>query len=287
MLHLQGAQTASILHVNEHCVQQREDVLAAEEPLEIRLHWEENGKPQRQTVSITMRTPGHDLELAVGFLYTENILQGPHQIRNVQHCGPAASAANVVRVTLQPNVKANVESLKRHFYTSSSCGICGKASLEAVQICSSRPPLQQHFQIKPDLIYSLSNRLAKQQELFLRTGGLHASTLFDLEGNLLCLREDVGRHNALDKLVGASLSQLPLSTNILLLSGRASFELIQKAFMASIPMVAAVGAPSSLAVQLAEQMGITLLGFVREHRFNIYSHSQRIQLAERNKRELS
>jgi FdhD protein len=250
------------------------DVLAVEEPLEIRLGYEAGGRRVRVPVSITMRTPGCDDELAVGFLFTEGILAAREQIAGVHGCG----AGNVVCVDLRPGVDVDLTRLERHFYTSSSCGVCGKASLEAIRVrARHRLPLGRPV-VESGVIYRLPEALRGAQTVFARTGGLHAAALFDVRGRLLDLREDVGRHNALDKLIGSQLlaGRTPLLQDVLLVSGRASFELVQKAAVAGIPILAAVGAPSSLAVSLAQEHGLTILGFVRQDRFNIYSGAERI-----------
>jgi FdhD protein len=254
------------------------DVLAVEEPLEVRLTCDVGGRRVHRAVSVTMRTPGHDLELAVGFLFTEGVIVAREQVAGVRPCG----AGNVARVDLHPGVAVDLARLERHFYTSSSCGVCGKASLEAVRVCSqSRLPEGQPV-VDAAVIHPLPQALRTAQTIFDRTGGLHAAALFDARGNLLCLREDVGRHNALDKLIGAQFlaGRTPLSENVLMVSGRASFELVQKAAIAGIPILAAVGAPSSLAVSLAAEQGMTVLGFVRQDRFNIYTGAERIRQAE-------
>lgn len=251
-----------------------EDDLAVEEPLEIQLQYGSRQQPTRQVVSVTMRTPGHDQELALGFLFTEGILREAAQVAEAR----VRSACNTVLVSLQEGQAPVLQQLDRNFYTTSSCGVCGKTSIAAIKTVSAFPGQADQIRLQPDLFYRLADELAKQQTLFRITGGLHASALFDLEGHLLMLREDVGRHNALDKLIGAAFLKgaLPLSDKILFLSGRASFELLQKASMAGIRVVAAVGAPSSLAVQLAEEAGITLIGFLRDQGFNIYAGGQRI-----------
>ena len=252
-----------------------QDLLAVEEPLEIRL----GQKP----VSITMRTPGHDFELAAGFLFTEGILHDRAEIGDVFWTKMAVAnprqLGNSVTVELKPGVEVDLDRLERHFYTSSSCGVCGKASIEAIQMqgCPMLPhnaPL-----VAATVIHRLPETLRREQPVFERTGGLHAAALFDPQGKLQLLREDVGRHNALDKLIGAEMlaGRTPLSGCLLLVSGRASFELVQKALMAGIPILAAVGAPSSLAVETAQRFNLTLLGFVRDGRFNIYSGASRIQ----------
>ncbi len=250
------------------------DELAVEEPLEIRLACDQDGRRVRRGISVTMRTPGHDDELAVGFLFTEGILDAPEQVATVEDWG----AGNVVRVELKPGVAVDLARLERHFYTASSCGVCGKASLEAVRVNPRTVPIAGRPMVEAAVIHRLPETLRAVQGVFDRTGGLHAAALFEPDGRLLDLREDVGRHNAVDKLIGSAFlaGRTPIHDGILLVSGRASFELVQKAAVAGIPVLAAVGAPSSLAVELACQHGMTLLGFVRSDRFNIYSGPERI-----------
>jgi FdhD protein len=251
------------------------DHLAVEEPLEIRLGYDsESGARVHRTVSVTMRTPGHDLELAAGFLFGEGILRERSQLSDLVRC-----AANVVRVELGPRVSVDLERLERNFYTTSSCGVCGKTSLEAVRVrgafgASGLGPRG----VDPALVHALPQKLRAAQSAFETTGGVHATGVFDAEGELLTLREDVGRHNAFDKVVGEAFLRgaLPLSNQLVLVSGRASFELLQKAAMAGLTVFAAVGAPSSLALELARESGITLLGFVRDDRFNVYSGGWRL-----------
>lgn len=257
------------------------DLLAVEEPMEIRLGYGEATNRQQQSLSVTMRTPGHDFELALGFLFGEGIIQAREQVHSVRHCtdlGRQETPGNIVRVELQPDVPVELGTLARHFYTTSSCGVCGKASIDAVRQtgCPLLPPAQPF--VSPELIHRLPDQLRAAQAVFEHTGGLHAAALFDRSGTLRLLREDVGRHNALDKVIGAALQQglLPLHDSLLLLSGRISFELVQKALMVGIPLVAAVGAPSSLAVQMAADVGMTLLGFVRQQSFNVYTYPERI-----------
>src|SRR5688500_14125703 len=231
-----------------------------------------------------MRTPGEDADLATGFLFTDGIIKSPAQIKQIRHCGlkigkgkgtldrAGALNSNTIRVDLVDGVDIDFKRLERHFYTSSSCGVCGKGSIEALKTGANRLPVSDQPLIDPEFINRLPDALRREQETFDKTGGLHASALFHLDGALDIVREDVGRHNALDKVIGSRLlaNGLPLSDSILLVSGRASFELVQKALMAGIPILAAVGAPSSLAVELAREFGMTLIGFVREERFNIY-----------------
>lgn len=250
-----------------------EDLLAVEQPLEIKIVYGPENDRQQKNISVTMCTPGHDEELAVGFLFTEGIITSKEDIMN---CGAAGN--NIVIATLRPGISFDPKKIERHFYTSSSCGVCGKSSIDAVRNVFSNERVNDSIKISASVLTKLPDTLRKQQEVFEHTGGLHASALFDLNGNLLLTREDVGRHNALDKLIGASLNagNIPLNNHILLLSGRASFELIQKAAMGGIKVVCAVGAPSSLAVELAKETDMTLVGFLRDGRFNIYCGEQRI-----------
>lgn len=255
------------------------DILAVEEPLEIRLVYSADGKRTEKNISVTMRTPGNDAELAAGFLYTEGIVNMPADVASF-----IVTKDNIVTVELQESIAPALNKLDRNFYTTSSCGVCGKASIDAVKTYCDVPGDYPYddLQCTAELITSLPDILRTQQAVFEQTGGLHACAIFNTEGDLLLLREDVGRHNALDKLIGASFTNrtLPLSQHILLLSGRASFELVQKAAMAGIKMIAAVGAPSSLAVQMAEEWNITLVGFLRGNRFNIYSGAQRVVILQ-------
>lgn len=246
------------------------DVLAVEEPLEIRLGFPDG---THKAISITMRTPGDDGELAAGFLFTEGIISSPDQIEQIRHCG---DGTNTIRVDLHDCLDLDLKRLDRNFYTTSSCGVCGKASIEALATGVKRT--ESDTKVTPDVIHSLPHRLREAQSVFDTTGGLHASALFEADGGLDIVREDVGRHNALDKVIGAKFlaSKTPISNNLLLVSGRASFELVQKALMAGIPILAAVGAPSSLAVELAREYGMTLIGFVRDDRFNIYCGMERV-----------
>jgi FdhD protein len=252
-----------------------EDQLAIEEPLEIALSYSGESGRVRRSVSVTMRTPGHDEALGVGFLYTEGIIRDAGQVEGVEI---SVLEENKVLVNLRDGEIPNLATAERNFYTTSSCGVCGKSSIDAIKTVSVYRGQSQQISAHVSVVLTLIPKLRDAQRVFSLTGGLHASALFDINGNLLLLREDVGRHNALDKLIGASFleSTLPLGKHILLLSGRASFELIQKASMAGIKIVAAIGAPSSLAVQLAEESDMTLIGFLKESTFNIYSGSERI-----------
>jgi FdhD protein len=257
------------------CTEQ--DELAVEEPLQIRLNFSERGVSTEKDIAITMRTPGHDAELAAGFLFSEGLLQTPDQVVRI-HPSSMRKDCNTVVIELDPQSQFDSTQLKRHFYISSSCGVCGKASVESLRSRIQFTLPSSPASIDPDVIRRLPGLLREAQTVFERTGGLHAAALFSLSGELLALREDVGRHNAVDKLIGAEFlhASLPLHNTIMLLSGRASFELIQKALMAGIPAIVAVGAPSSLAVQMAQRYNLTLAGFLRGNRFNVYSGVARL-----------
>ncbi len=251
------------------------DDVSVEEPLEIRVLYRDGSTAVSKNISVTMRTPGNDAELAAGFLFTEGIISSQNQIKNIENQQSLCTtdAQNVLVVELKDHLTPNLMNADRNFYTTSSCGVCGKGSIEAIRTVSIFKEHEREFsKIELHVLYQLSEKLRSFQNNFSATGGIHASGIFDMAGNLLALREDVGRHNALDKLIGYALSSnlLPLNNHILLLSGRASFELIQKAAMAGITAVAAIGAPSSLAVDLAKEFDMTLLGFLRDNRFNIY-----------------
>lgn len=275
----------SIIHlpitkVNQSASTEKSDALAIEEPLEIRIEYGQTGNRQVKSISVTMRTPGNDDELASGFLFTEGIINAPRQINSIMHsfipC--AENKENTILISLAEDVEPNLHTSERNFYTTSSCGVCGKGSINAIKTVSAFANQQDDSKINAEILYQLPEILQQNQRVFIDTGGLHASALFNLEGEFIMLREDVGRHNALDKLIGAAMASnwLPLNKHILLLSGRASFELIQKAAMAGITIIAAVGAPSSLAVQTAEEFNITLIGFLRNVRFNIYTAAHRV-----------
>ena len=248
----------------------KEDYLAAEEPLEIRIGDE--------PLSVTMRTPGHDVELAVGFLFTEALIESRSQIADTKTELPAdGQPGNVVRVDLNSDVSLDMEKHRRNFFAASSCGICGKASIDAIRSRALRAP-NPDFRLSAEVLVKLPAALRESQAVFGRTGGLHAAALFTASGELLVLREDIGRHNAVDKVVGWALltDRIPLSNVALLVSGRGGFEIIQKAIAGGVPIVASVSAPSGLAVQLAREMQLTLIGFLRGRRFVIYSGDERI-----------
>jgi len=277
---LNGMDSTSVAHLNIKKVSAgacvvAADELAIEEPLVIQLNHGPKGGEIQSSISVTMRTPGNDEELAIGFLFTEGIIQSGRQLKNIRLIDE-----NNVLVSLFEDQQPMLRNAERNFYTTSSCGVCGKSSIDAIKTVSQYNDVFDDIRLGANLFYHLENTIRKKQAIFESTGGLHASALFDHDGNFIMLREDVGRHNALDKLIGAAVKEdnLPLTNSILLLRGRASFELIQKASMAGIKIIAAVGAPSSLAVQLAEETGITLIGFLRSHRFNIYSGSHRIEI---------
>jgi FdhD protein len=265
---------ANIRKVSSNGIVETEDHLATEEPLEIQLEFGSPGKRLQKNISVTMRTPGYDEGLAAGFLFTEGIISNSDEILSI-----TVNGINRVLVSLSEGTRINLARTERNFYTTSSCGVCGKTSIDAIKTVSLYDQQATRISVQPELLHSMYDQLMGRQQVFEQTGGMHAAALYDLNGCFLTLREDVGRHNALDKLIGYCFlnNQLPLSEKILLLSGRASFELLQKASMAGIQLVAAVGAPSSLAVELAKACGITLLGFLRNERFNIYSGAERIR----------
>ncbi len=255
----------------------RPDSLATEEPMELRLV----SGGAKQTVAVTMRTPGADFELAAGFLYGEGIISSPDDVQKISYCvdADAEQRYNIVNVELRGGRDYDPRSLERHFYTTSACGVCGKASLEQLELrgCPVIPPGPE---VAPEVIYSLPEKLREAQGLFEATGGLHAAALFDAEGGLVALREDVGRHNATDKLVGWALleGRLPLGDHIVMVSGRSSFEILQKCLSAGVPVVCAISAPSSLAVDVARRFNMTLVGFLRGNRFNVYSAPERVRV---------
>lgn len=271
----------SITQCNEGQRTEKLDQVAIEEPLEIRVVSGPEEKRRGKAVSITMRTPGNDEELALGFLFTEGILTSNQQIKQVEVLAQGQELANTIRVELTYDTEFDVQKLQRNFYMTSSCGVCGKASLEALR-SQEFSPVQNEFRIQGSVVSKLPAILREHQDAFLRTGGIHAAGLFDRDGNLLILREDVGRHNALDKLIGGRLQDghLPANDQALVVSGRASFELLQKSLAAGISVFIAVGAPSSLAVELANEFNITLVGFASAKRFNVYANPRRILMGE-------
>ncbi len=257
----------------------KSDLLITEEPLEIRLVVGSEKRKVRHTLAVTMRTPGSDFELAAGFLFAEGVIGNRDEIQRIAYCTDAGEPQqyNIVNVELKSDTLPDLAPLERHFYTTSACGVCGKSGLDNLRLRYAR--LDSDFQIPAETVAQLPEKLRVKQELFKQTGGLHAAALFDGSGNLLALREDVGRHNALDKLVGWALleNRLPLSQCLVLVSGRASYELAQKTLAAGIPALAAISAPSSLAVDLAREFNLTLIGFLRGS-FNIYCFPERIKL---------
>jgi FdhD protein len=265
-----------VVRVDDGRVVTRPDTLAVEEPLEIRV--------DGRSMAVTMRTPGDDVDLAIGFLLTEGLIRGGDDVSVARFCAGSTddgvNTFNVLDVTLADGVPTPAPSAERAFYTTSSCGVCGKASIDAIRTRTQWPVADDPLCLDPEVLISLPDRLRESQRMFERTGGLHAAGLFTPAGDLLCLREDVGRHNAVDKVVGwtAREGRLPLSGTVLQVSGRASFELVQKAVMAGIPMLAAVSAPSSLAVELAAESGMTLVGFLRGTSYNVYTGQQRLGL---------
>ncbi len=277
-----GSKTKARVRVVEYGrMRVRPDSLATEEPMEIRLL----SGGARQTVAVTMRTPGADFELAVGFLYGEGLVKTPEDIAKISYCVDSdldtEQQYNIVNVELRAGREYDLRPLERHFYTSSACGVCGKASLEQLELrgCPIVPPGPE---VSAQTVYSLPGKLREAQGLFDATGGLHAAALFDAKGELLTLREDVGRHNATDKLVGWALleGRLPLADHVVLVSGRSSFEILQKCLTAGVPIVCAISAPSSLAVDVARQFGITLVGFLRGGKFNVYAGFERVRIEE-------
>ncbi|MEQ6899684.1 formate dehydrogenase accessory sulfurtransferase FdhD [Nocardioides sp. YIM 152588] len=263
-----------VVRYRDGVVDRRADVLAAEEPIEIRLA----GSP----LTVTMRTPGDDFDLAVGFLVGEGVVHASEDVRAIRYCAGATADGqntyNVVDVALDPSVRLPEKGLERNFYTTSSCGLCGKASIDAVRMATTWAVATDPVVVAPGALAQMPERLREAQRVFDRTGGLHAAALFSADGELLVLREDVGRHNAVDKVIGhaARNGMLPLRGAVLMVSGRASFELVQKAVLAGIPVLAAVSAPSSLAVELADEHGLTLVGFLRGSSMNVYTRADRV-----------
>ncbi|MCB0504532.1 MAG: formate dehydrogenase accessory sulfurtransferase FdhD [Cyclobacteriaceae bacterium] len=275
--------STKIIRIGPNGQENAPDLVANEEPLEIRLGIGSANEREQLSLSVTMRTPGHDKELALGFLFTEGIINSFDDVSSIEYCQTVKTeeAENVIRVELRPTIQLDADKLSRHFYTTSSCGVCGKSSIDAVQVPIQ--PLKDHFQkVDSKVVCQLPKLLEDAQMVFEHTGGLHACGLFSSDGKLLELREDVGRHNAVDKLVGVLLSKkmLPASDAILMLSGRVSFELVQKAARAGINFIAAIGAPSSLAIEMAKKHDITMVGFLKNSSFNIYSGEKRIEISK-------
>jgi FdhD protein len=275
-------QSVEIVRIGAHPPETKPDLVVSEEPLEIRLGHGPEDDRQQLSLSVTMRTPGNDEALCLGFLYTEGIINSMDEVISVKYCedlGRKEGMENLMRVELKPSVEISSEQFKRNFYTTSSCGVCGKASIDAIKVsCEALSSIR--IQVEKEVLFKLPDLLRASQDVFKYTGGLHASGLFDVQGKLIAHHEDVGRHNALDKLIGSGLikGSLPFSNSILVLSGRISFELVQKALRAGIQIIAAVGAPSSLAVNLAEEFGMTLIGFLKTDRFNIYTGKERVMV---------
>jgi FdhD protein len=243
-----------------------DDLVVVEEPLEIRIAWD-SGEPREKTISVTMRTPGDDPDLAAGFLFTEGLIASAEDVESTRHW----ASPNVIRVALRKGARVDTSKLDRHFYTTSSCGVCGKTSIDALRVATLSSPKKTR-PVSDEIVHTLPRRLEEHQSAFQATGALHGAAIFDVNGVLLRAREDIGRHNAVDKVIGSLFSEnrTPLTDTILMVSSRASFEIVQKAVVAGIPAVASVGAPSTLAVDLAREFGVTLMGFVRDERFNRY-----------------
>ena len=274
-------QSKQTLRYSEDKVEEKSDLLAIEEPLEIRITFLQKSKRVEKALSVTMRTPGNDEELTLGFLLTEGIIKSLSDVISIKHClqVPADAAGNVIRAILSDEVEIKWESLQRHFYSSSSCGVCGKSALENIA-CEIPKRSREKISIEKSLIDCLSEKVKDVQQVFNYTGGIHAAAIFDDKGNVQCLREDIGRHNAVDKVIGFArfqnfdLDKMP----ILWVSGRAGFELVQKALVAGFRIMVSVGAPSSLAVDLAKENEIILIGFSRNQRFNVYSGTQLLEI---------
>lgn len=266
--------------VTNNNIQSHLDAIATEEPLEIRL------LDSRATIAITMRTPGADFDLVAGFLYGEGIISQQEDLEMMSYCVDrqldSIQRNNIVNIQLREGLESRLPSLERYFFTNSACGVCGKTTIEALKM-RGVPIIVEENQVNAQVIYSLPERLQSAQNIFASTGGLHAAALFDFQGQLLKLREDVGRHNAVDKLIGSSflVDELPLNHRIVMVSGRSSYEILQKCIMARVPIICGISAPSSLAVSLAQEFGVTLVGFLRDNRFNIYTGKERICLNEK------
>jgi len=264
-----------IIVYNDGEILKREDYIVIEEPLEIRIVKETEDGTITKSIAVTMRTPGNDIELSVGFLFSEGIISSFEQIEKIDYF----KENNVIKLKLTKGTNIDIDNLSRNILTYSSCGICGASIIDLIYKRVNRYP-KGDFKVDKDIILSLPSMLKQSQAIFSKTGGIHASTLFDSKGNLIELREDVGRHNAMDKLLGRMLmdKKIPLDNTMVLFSGRSSFELVQKSILAGIPFIVSIGAPSSLAVELAEAYNVTLIGFLRENKFNVYSGIERVDL---------
>ena len=259
-----------------------DDLLAIEEPLEIRIGHGPEDSRKSKSLAVTMRTPGNDFELAAGFLFSESIITSYNQIRTIRYCADPEKpdeSGNVLRVELEPDLKVDLSSADRNFYANSSCGVCGKATIDSIKVREVQRDQLPEIRVSEKFLQDLPATMKKEQSVYKHTGGLHAAGLFDLSGELVLLREDIGRHNALDKLIGAALAKdlVPLGEHVVLLSGRAGFELVQKSVVSGIQVLAAVGAPSSLAKEVAAEFDMTLVGFLRNESFNIYHGEWRIE----------
>ena len=279
---IDSVRSIKVHKINELISIEDVDLIAIEEPLQIKLHFIQNNEWVEKNLTITMRTPGNDFELALGFLHNEGIINSIDDIHSIRYCETVKEEekGNVVIIKLSTSISFNLENLNRHFYTNSSCGICGKTAIESINNSSTSYTASETIKISRDFFWKLNNALTENQTIFKHTGGIHASALFDLQGKLILIKEDIGRHNALDKVIGSALKKklIPLQQYVLFLSGRISFELVQKAAKSGIFIVVAIGAPSSLAVELAIANNITLIGFLKKDSYNIYSCPERINM---------
>ncbi len=274
-----GISGVTVSRIDGETQSSQQDIVAVEEPLEIRIGYGSDTRDQK-SIAVTMRTPGHDFELALGFLFSEGIIDHLSDVENVHYCedvGKQDEKENVVRVELARHIIPDFEKLERNFYMTSSCGVCGKSSIEAIEVSCEK--INESSITDRQVIFGLIDEMEKKQHLFGATGGIHASGLFNLKGNLMLVREDIGRHNALDKIIGARFlkKDIPIISSLLVLSGRAGFELVQKSIRAQIPILVSVGAPSSLSVELAQEFNLTLIGFLKGKKLNIYSGKERIK----------
>jgi len=274
-----GISGVTVSRIDGETQSSQQDIVAAEEPLEIRIGYGSDTRDQK-SIAVTMRTPGHDFELALGFLFSEGIIDHLSDVENVHYCedvGKQDEKENVVRVELARHIIPDFEKLERNFYMTSSCGVCGKSSIEAIEVSCEK--INESSITDRQVIFGLIDEMEKKQHLFGATGGIHASGLFNLKGNLMLVREDIGRHNALDKIIGARFlkKDIPIISSLLVLSGRAGFELVQKSIRAQIPILVSVGAPSSLSAELAQEFNLTLIGFLKGKKLNIYSGKERIK----------